>query len=334
MQNLLQQCKVISKMKLFNNKSSGLSSAQLIIVVSTMLILSSIPLAVFLVKQRQEVRKYAQEVIPYPTPGPDGANQLDCRSCTNPYNCTTIRVTNNTPNTITDINMLIHRCPYDHTRLDARHPDDPTQNPGISYYSCETPTQCTDPNNHFCDPRGIFDNENSLAGDKVFSLAPEAYRDLVVEVNNCETVQMDTQNENVHVSDSAEECWNQASNYTNPIPPARWPAGIAFAIKANDTGYNYTTGTCPSPTASPTPTVTPTGTISPTVTGTRTPTPTPTRTPTPPIATPRSTSTPVPTAPPWATATPTPLPPVSGNFLPTVITAVSGGVLLLLGLLL
>lgn len=318
-----------------------MTRSKIILIVSTLLILISIPIALVLVRQRQEIRKKAIE-------GGDG--QLVCDSGPDPYNSTSITVTNKTAARVDNIRSLVWRCKYE-------------QNPDGSsivrkgYFFCDS--NCDRSVTPDCRV-GVWDQ--SATQDNV-SLNPGQSITFTMAVNNCEIAQIDAENKFEHPNDDPTECYNVASQYTNPPPPARWPGGISFGIAENSTGYNVQTGQCPVPTNTPVPTATntPTGTLAPTPTGTlqptqtpsstptgtrtptptntptRTPTPTPTRTPTPTPSrtpTPRPSNTPVPTTPPGASPIPTTPQPVSGNVNPTVITIVGGGILLLLGLLL
>jgi hypothetical protein len=84
----------------------------------------------------------------------------------------------------------------------------------------------------------------------------------------------------------------------------------------------------PTVTPTPTPTVTPTSTVTPTPTATATPTPTPTATPTPtptatPTPTPTATPTPTPTATPTVTPTPTPTVTPTSTVTPTPTATVT-----------
>ncbi len=290
---------------------------KLIILIIIIIILLTIPFTVILVKQQQELRKKAEEV---------GAGQLVCDAGPNPYNSDTIVITNKTNQTINEITSVTFSCTYAPDKIKE------------GYYKCET---CTDPdevNNPNCQV-GQYDPQRSIVS---FSLAPGESKTIQVKANPCEIVQFDAYNTDIHPEDSPLECFNVQSQYTNPPPPARWPGGIAFAINANSTGYDPTTGTCPTPTPTetetPTPTTSTANTPTPTRTPTPTPTPSPTATPTPTTPTqplnPTITPTPTPTKPPGTTPTPTKPPPVSGVTAPTVLTIIGGGLLLLLGLIL
>ncbi len=330
--------------------------SKIIIIVTSLLILLSIPIALILVRQRQEIRKKAIE-------GGDG--QLVCDSGTDttnpqfdPYNSVEIRVTNKTGQRIERLVSNIFRCQYEPGLLPDRR----------GYFYCDS--SCDPQTNPDCRV-GVWD-QPAL---RIVPIDPNQTVTFTMTVNNCEIAQLDAYNEAAWGSyvdsnpNDPRACYNVRSNFTNPTPPARWPKGIAFAISQNSTGYIDGVG-CPAPTATPTPTITPTGvpptptgtlvptptttaipsptigglptntptpTRTPTPTPTRTPTPTPTRTPTPTPSrtpTPKPTNTPVPTAPPGSTPTPTTPPPVSGNINPTIVTIIGGGILILVGLLL
>lgn len=306
---------------LFLNSEDGVSKALLIII--TLLILITIPVTVILVKQRQELRQKAVEV---------GDGQLVCDSGPNPYDSNTIVVTNKTGGAVDNLRSNIFRCAYDPVNHRIRE----------GFYTCEPPEVCAQKTAD-CQS-GTWDPANSKIEHTIAAGASETF---TVVVNPCEVVQIDTENSTVHPSEAPSECYNIRSAHTNPEPPNPWPGGIAFGIKANSTGYNPATNSCPTPTVTMTPTITPTTpiTITATVTPTKTPTlppGTPTKTGTP-TATIKPTNTiialapsntPRPTAPPGSTPTPTAVPPVSGNSLPTILTIIGGGAILLLGILL
>lgn len=234
-----------------------------------------------------------------PTIPPQASNQLVCDPGPDPYNSETIVVTNNTSETISNLTSTTFRCAYIPDKIKK------------GYYMCETcdtPEGRANPN---CQV-GKWDPEASIAE---FSLAPGQSKTISVKANQCEIIQFDVYNTDVHTQDSNRECYNIRSQYTNPVPPSRWPGGIAFGINQNASGYDPATKTCPvitstltptptatnTPTLTATPTVTPSPTITPTATITKTPTPTNTPRPPTPTFTPKPTKTPIPTK------TPTPI---------------------------
>lgn len=254
-----------------------------IILVTTLLILITIPLAIFLVLQRQEIRKKAVGEPLVCDPGPVR------------YDSNTVTVTNNSG---ASINLDVQENICDYRGESIPLPFGTQCNQFFRRYSSSVPNGDT----------------------KQFSM----------NVPNCKIGQID-------IIPVGVGCYNNRENKP-------WLGGMAFALKANSTGYNSSSGTCPQATSTPTPS--PTGTPRPTNTPTPIPgstsTPTPTRTPTPPpvgsvptnTPTPTPTRTPTPTVPPGSTPTPTTPPPVSGNLAPTVLTILGGGLLLLVGLLL
>ncbi len=249
----------------------------------------AIPVSVYLVKQKQEIRKEAA-----------GENQLVCDSGINRNDSSTIVVTNNTATTV-PLEIQENLCPYAGQGV-----------PVPDTFNC-----------------------NDFYRKHFNSLQPGQTITFNMVVPDCKIGQLDVQNSDVHQTDDASECFNVRDN-------KRWDGGIAFAKKANPTGYNQSTQSCTTPTGTPTPTNTPipgvTNTPTPTITTAPTNTPTipigaPTFTPAP-TNTPRPTNTPVPTTATVATPTPTSPPPVSGNISSTILTIVAGGALVLLGILL
>lgn len=260
-------------------------------------------------------------------------SQLVCDAGPNAYDSNTITVTNNTGVAVNEISSNVFRCEYEPDRV------------RVGYYKCEDDCTGDGPD---CQ-EGIWDPEASTD----FSLAPGESKTVAVTVGPCEIVQIDTQNDEINVSDDPTECFNTRSSGTDPAPPNRWQGGIAFGIKQNSEGYDATSGFCdiaPTPTipqptlpaSTPTPQPTappgqPTYTPIPTATPTRQPTAPPgqpTYTPIP-TATPAMTSfiptnTPIPYIPP---STPIPTQPVSGGLGVTVIGIVGGIGLLMLMLL-
>lgn len=241
-------------------------------------------------------------------------SQLVCDAGADPYNSNTITVTNNTDTAVNEISSNVFRCEYEPDRVRR------------GYYKCEDNCDGDGPD---CQ-EGVWDPEAS----QDFSLAPGESKTVTVAVGECEIVQIDTQNDEIHVSDDPTECYNVQSSDTNPPPPNRWPGGIAFGIKQNSVGYNTATGTCnvtqPTPTTPQptTPVNTPTPTTQPTAPpGQPTYTPIPTATPTVPFI---PTNTPVPFVP---TNTPIPTQPVSGGFGVTALGILGGIGLLLLTVL-
>lgn len=250
---------------------------------------------------------------PFPTlPAGIGQDQLICDSGADPYDSNTIKITNNSGADIEELNAIVFRCKYIPDKIRK------------GFYKCETCTDGDEVNNPDCQV-GQFDDAASFD----FPLKAGETKTISVPINACEIVQLDVANNEVHVEDSNEECYNVRSQHTNPEAPARWQGGIAFAIGQNSEGYNTATQTCAAPTATPTipsntppessNTPTPSHTPAPTVTDT--PTPTLTKTPTPTFTlTPTPTETPVPTATPIPTETPVPLAPPN---TPTPITQIA-----------
>ena len=246
------------------------------------------------------------EGTPAPTLPPEAAGQLVCDAGDDPYNSNTLRIINNTNETIDDLTSVTYRCTYIKDKVKK------------SFYKCETCEDGDEVNDPNCQI-GTFDPNSSITE---FVLAPGESKTIQVNANACEIAQFDVYNTDDHVDDSPLECYNIRSQYINPTPPSRWPGGIAFSINQNSTGYNEDTGTCPVPTTTPVPTTpvptTPVPTTSvpttpvpttplsatPTLTATLTPTNSPTPTPTP-------TPSPTPTNTPNPTATNTPVPPTA-----------------------
>lgn len=257
-----------------------------IILVTTILILITIPIAIYLVLQRQEIRKKAAGEPLVCDPGPVR------------YDSNTITVTNNSGNSI-NLDVQENLCDYKGESIPLPFG-----------------TQC-----------------NQFSRRYSTSVANGETKKFSMTVPNCKIGQID-------IIPTGVGCYNNQENKP-------WEGGMAFALKANSTGYNPTTGTCPQatipptsipttqPSSTPINTPTPSNTPPPGSTNTPTPTRTPTPTNTPPVGSvPTSTPTPTPTAPPGSTPTPTTPPPVSGGLGPTVLTIVGGGLLLLVGLLL
>ncbi len=286
---------------------------QKIIIFSTIVvfILIGIAVTVYVALQRQEPRKKALEV---------GENALVCDPGPDPYDSTSIIVTNNTSETIERLVSNVFRCRYVPNKIRK------------GYFFCDN--TCNEATNPDC-LNGTWD----AAASTITSIAPGETKTFTMTVNPCEIAQIDTYNEVEHVEDSLLECTNLRSQYTVPAG-SRFPGGFGFAIDENSTGYDAATGTCPAPTATPTsePTVTPTATVTPTETPPpteETPTSTPVATPT---SEPTATPTPVlivevntPTPPPGSTPTSTPVPPVSGGLLPTILTILGGAAIVLIG---
>lgn len=266
-------------MKLSLTNISGRQT--ILLIVTTLFLLIALAATIFLVKQRQEIRKKA-EVALICDPGPQR------------YDSDSVTVTNNT-GSVLNLEIQENLCDYNGEGIPL--PFGTECNQFFSRY-----------------PATVADGATVI---------------FQMTVPDCKIGQID-------IIPSGVGCYNNREDKP-------WEGGMAFALKANPTGYDPVTGTCPtpSPTATPTsvppsptptvPTSTPTGTLTPTPTGTPTPpvggqpTSTPTKTPTP---------TRTPTPPPGATYTPTSPPPVSGNIAPTIITAIGGIILLLVGLLL
>ena len=273
------------------------------------ILVAGLVIGLYLVQQSQFIEKQASG---------SAESQLVCDAGADPYNSKTITVTNNTSVAVNEISSNVFRCEYEPNKVRR------------GYYKCEDNCSGDGPD---CQ-EGVWDPEAS----QDFSLAPGASKTVTVETGPCEIVQIDTQNDEVHVADDPTECFNIQSSDTNPPPPNRWPGGIAFGISQNSTGYNATTGSCD---VAPTPT-----TPQPTTPQPTTPpsTPTPTRQPTAPPGQP--TYTPIPTATPTVafiptntpapfvpTNTPMPTQPISGGFGVTAIGILGGIGLLLLTVL-
>lgn len=243
-------------------------------------------------------------------------SQLVCDAGPDPYNSHSITLTNNTAQTIPEISSNVFRCEYEPDKVRR------------GYYKCEDNCDGDGPD---CQ-EGIWDPEASTD----FSLDPGESKTVTVTANSCEIVQIDSQNDEIHVADDVTECFNTQSSDTNPPPPNRWPGGIAFGISQNSTGYNTSTGSCdvqqPSPTI-PQPTSQPTVPFN-TLTPTRQPTAPPGQPTYTPIPTPTlpfvPTNTPAPFVP---TNPPVPTQPVTGGFGVTTIGILGGVGLLLLTIL-
>jgi|GEM_PF-5212986 len=240
-----------------------------------------------------------------PTLPPESANQLICDAGPDPYDSDTITVTNNTNETIDNLNSITWRCEFSPGKVRK------------GYFKCETCVN--DPDNPDCHV-GIEDTSTSVHD---FTLAPGESRTIQVNANPCEIIQFDVYNGDTNAEDSPMECYNLRSQYTNPEPPARWPGGIAFGINQNANGYNETTQSCEeSDTATPTiPTNTPGADMTSTPVPTETPEPTEAPTDTPvPTETPEPTDTPVPPTPTATTIPPTPVQKLTVNEQPPGIT--------------
>lgn len=269
-----------------------------VIVVLTILIVA--------VQRQEDIRKEAAGA---------GDGQLVCDGGVDPYNSTSIAVTNNTAAEVA-VDSRVFRCTYKPNRIKK------------SYYYCDS--DCNPTTNPNCDV-GVWDAD---ASEIDIHIQPGETRTFSMTVNPCEIAQIDVENMDIHVDDSPTECYNTRSQYTNPSPPDRWPGGISFGIAENAQGYNATTGTCPQPTTPPT--NTPVPTQPPTATPTNPPdvptaTPQPTAPPGQPTYTPIPTATPTPApyVPPPPTNTPYPTTPVSGG-LPVTAIGILGGIGLLL----
>ena len=180
-------------------------------------------------------------VLPAPTPTlpPEIAGQLGCDSGIDPYNSNTMRILNNSNETINNISSSVFRCKYEPDKVKK------------GFYKCEAceGDSANDPN---CQ-KGTFDEEWSIPK---FSLAPGESKIVKIQANPCEIIQVDVYNTDAHVDDSPLECFNARSKDINPPPPSRWPGGIAFMINQNDEGYDAATGKCIVPTATQTATPT------------------------------------------------------------------------------
>ncbi len=184
-------------------------------------------------------------VLPAPTPTlpPEAAGQLVCDSGVNPYNSNTMRILNNSPETINNLTSSVFRCKYEPDKVKS------------GFYKCQTACEGEDVDNPNCQV-GTYDEEWSISK---FSLAPGESRIVKVQANPCEIIQVDVYNTDVHVEDSPLECFNARSKNINPTPPSRWPGGVSFMINQNAKGYDGATGECVIPTATITPT--PTGSL-------------------------------------------------------------------------
>src|SRR3990167_761540 len=178
-------------------------------------------------------------VLPAPTPTlpPEVAGQLVCDSGIDPYNSNTMRILNNTNETINNLTSSVFRCKYEPNKVKK------------GFYKCETceGDRANDPNCQI----GTLDEEWSTSK---FSLAPGESKIIKIQARSCEIMQVDVYNTDVHVDDSPLECFNARSKDINPTPPARWPGGIAFMVNQNEKGYDAATGECIVPTETVTPT--------------------------------------------------------------------------------
>lgn len=239
------------------------------------IVLVGLIIGVYLFQQTQRIGKQAS----------GGADtQLVCDAGPDAYNSNSITVINNTDQTVSEISSNVFRCEYEPNKVRKGH------------YKCEDDCTGDGPD---CQ-EGIWDPESSTD----FSLEPGKSKMVSVTVGPCEIVQIDSQNDEVHVADDPTECYNVRSANTDPKPPNRWQGGIAFGIKENSQGYNASTGSCdiPNPTTPP-----------------ATPIPT---TPPNPTGIPQPSATPQPTAPPGQ-PTYTPIPTVTPTFSPLVPTNTS-----------
>lgn len=273
---------------------------------SLVVLLVGLVTAVTLVQQPQLLQKKAAggQAVLLCDPGPD------------PYQSRSITVTNNSTETINDLNMSVFRCTY--------VPNMISQNKGR--FRCDDSCTVGSPG---C-LRGTRDSAVSRDG---IVMTPGQSQTFTVTVDPCQIVQLDIFNEDIHVEDHPTECHNVQSQYT--VQPGEvFPGGFAFAIDENPTGYDTSSGSCPTATNTPAPTSAPQ----------------PTSTPQPPTSTPQPTAppgqpsyTPIPTAyvtspptqPPvyYPTSTPMPTRPVSGAGKVTAIGILGAVGLLIISVL-
>lgn len=249
----------------FSENNKGI--AQIVIIAGTVFVLLSIAVTVFLVRQRQEIRKKAEGV----------SNKIICIVDGDRYSSNTIRVINNTSSQST------HTVSRRFCTLDPPLPSPTPPYPLSSPYTCDA----------WDDPG---------AGDRTETVSANSTRSFTINIPNCMVGQLDITNCECFNLDCS-QTWQGGMAYTMQTNRTGYVSSNPRGQQCP--GPAATPTSSPVPTRTPTITGTPAATATPTVTGTRTPTPTGTRTPTPtntPTNTPVVTSPPG-TQP---TATPTP----------------------------
>ena len=216
--------------------------AQIVIIIGTILILASIPLTIFLVRQRQEIRKKAE-----------GVNKIICVVDGDRYNSNTIRVINNT-NSQSTHTVSRRFCTLDPLTLTPTPPD-----PLASDYQC-------------------LAYDDTGAGDRTETVDANSTRSFTINIPNCMVGQLDIRNCECFNLDCSQK-WDDGIAYTMQVNKTGYDSSKPRGQQC--LGSTVTSTPTATPTRTPTPSGTPTPTATPTVTGTRTPTPTGTRTPTP-----------------------------------------------------
>ena len=324
------------------------------LLIGLLLLLVSIPAGVFLVKQRQEIRKEAGTAGPcfYPPqvyqPAPYEYHLEDTHSpgnidwvtfgikdeCTNVETLTNLfgpldNLGNNVYITQSGpyqygftFNRIMHIDGYDDAEIQAGIPALTEEQLHQIHLQGQDQQSIQD-----CDKNGrqvVFDLDNKIAkpngwtawetGYYQFDLTPKFQCDGTLHQN----------------SEGAGFIRVVAIEGPTPTPtPTSTPTGTLTPTPTP------TSTLTPTPTGTPTPTPTPTGTPTPTPTGTLTPTPTPTPTGTPaPTPTPTSGPTSTPVSGPTSTPTPEVQLPEAGFALPTFQGIATGLLLLIIGALL
>ena len=163
-----------------------------------------------------------------------GDGFLVCDAGSDPYNSSSITVTNKTSETIVDIQSVMWSCKYD--------PNLPIEQ---GRYKCETCTSGDEIGNPNCQV-GVHDPTRSTE----FTLAPGESKTISHTAKACETVQFDVYNQKEQ-GESPTECYNVSTTVIDPPAPNWWQGGIGFAINQNSncTGGGYLPpGTVPTPT--------------------------------------------------------------------------------------
>lgn len=230
--------------------------AQIVIIIGTILILASIPLTIFLVRQRQEIRKKAAAHEGYVT----------CNPGTNRYDSNSITVTNRTQQTQT-FTIQENLCDYTGQSTPLTDGD-----------------KCNNYSNSY---------QQSVASGitHTFSMVIPDCKIGQLDVYYGCTYLYDSSEQRWDGSFA----FALKANRGNYDPATGRCPTATFSPAATATPTRTPTPTTPSGTPTRTPTATPTGSRTPTPTGTRTPTPTntliptsppgtqPTATPTPPV---------------------------------------------------
>ncbi|MCR4263214.1 MAG: hypothetical protein NUV98_00660 [Candidatus Roizmanbacteria bacterium] len=166
-----------------------------------------------------------------------GDGFLVCDAGSDPYNSSSITVTNKTSETIVDIQSVMWSCKYDPTIPIER-----------GRYKCETCTSGDEIGNPNCQV-GVHDPTRSTE----FTLAPGESKIISHTAKACETVQFDVYNQKEQ-GESPTECYNVSTTVIDPPAPNWWQGGIGFAINQNSDCTAATPTPRPStPTATPRP---------------------------------------------------------------------------------